>query len=105
MTVRIKKDSWLRFGDLTIIDGIEFWDVVDLPTISEQPDDIQYTVLGSDRLDLIANKFYGSPRLKWVLMAANGLELEPTDISEGDVLRIPSPRYVIDTLFSGADVQ
>jgi nucleoid-associated protein YgaU len=105
MTVRIKKDAWLQFGELTLIDGIEFWDVVDLPTIVEQPDDLRYTVQQTDRLDLLAQRFYGSPRLKWVLMAANDLELEPTEISEGDVLRIPAPRYVIDGLFGDAVVQ
>lgn len=105
MTVRIKKDTWLRFGELKIIDDIEFWDIVDLPTIQEQPDDLQYTVQQTDRLDLLAQRFYGSPRLKWVIMAANGLELEPTDISEGDVLRIPAPRYVVDGLFGDAVVQ
>lgn len=102
MTVRVKKDSLLRFGTLVTLEGVEFWDVLDLQEIAPQPDDIQYTVLGSDRLDLLANRFYRSPRLKWVIMLANGMELEPSDVHEGDVIRIPSPRYVLGQLFAKA---
>ena len=100
MTVRVKKRSWLRFGELAKIDGIEFWDIVDLPTIPEQPDDIQHVVEAHDRFDLLANRYYGDPVTKWVILVANGLELEPSDLNEGDVLRIPAPRYVLNQLYS-----
>lgn len=102
MTIRIKKDSWLRFGQNLIVDDIEFWDVVDIPVIPEQADDHLYTVKGNDRLDLLASKFYGNSILKWVIMVANGLEEEPSDISEGDRIRIPSPRFVKQELFNRA---
>lgn len=104
MSVVIKKDSRLRFCELRTVDGISFWDVPEYPEILEQPDDVLYTVQGSDRLDNLAHRFYKSSRLKWVIMVANGLELEPSDISEGDVLRIPSPRYVLNVLFGTAVV-
>jgi len=87
------------------INGVEFWDVVDLPVIPPQPDDIEYTVTGFDRLDLLAERFYRAPQLKWVIMQANGLELEPAEIFEGQVLRIPSPRYVEAQLFRTANIQ
>ena len=105
MTIRINKHAWMRFGQNFILDGVEFWDLVELPDIPVQPDDQLYTVKGNDRLDLIANKFYRTPLLKWVIMVANDLEEEPSDVSEGDRIRIPSPRFVLQELFKSATVQ
>jgi nucleoid-associated protein YgaU len=102
MSVTIRKNSFLRFGQTLLVDGIEFWEVVDLPTIPVQPDDIQYTVQAVDRLDTLAYRFYKNPILKWVIMAANDLEIEPSDLNEGQLLRIPAPRYVLQVLFSKA---
>lgn len=91
--------SRLRFTDYLDIDGVQFWDMVDLPQLQEQPDDISYTVAASDRIDLLAYKFYGDPVLWWVIALANDMELLPTDLHESDVIRIPSPRYVNQELF------
>ena len=99
MSVNIKNMSRLQFGTLLSIDGFEFWDLLQLPTIPPQPDDVYYTVLGPDRIDTIANKFYGNPILWWVLALANSLELIPSDISPGAVLRVPSARFVQKVLF------
>jgi len=94
MTVQLKKRSRLQFGTLLSIDGFVFWDLLQLPTIVPQTDDTFYTITGSDRIDLLAYKFYGDPILWWVLAAANDLELIPSDFTAGIVLRVPSPRYV-----------
>lgn len=105
MALTVKKNSRLRFGRSIEIDGISFWDLVELPEILPQPDDTFYRVRGVDRIDLLAYNFYGDPVLWWVIAAANDMELLPTDLNEGDVLRIPSPRYVTQTLFTKATVQ
>lgn len=99
MSTRIKKFSRLRFADLLEVGGVQFWDMVDFPVIQPQPDDIQHMVLGSDRLDTLANKYYKNPVLKFVIMLANDMELEPSDLHEGVIIRIPSPRYVLQELF------
>jgi hypothetical protein len=99
MTTRVPRHSHLRFGTLLSVDGIEFWDVLDLPTIPQQPDDLTYQVLGTDRMDLLANRFYRDPRLWWVIAVANDIELIPTAFNAGDSIRIPSPRYVLQELF------
>jgi nucleoid-associated protein YgaU len=102
MSVQVVQNSRLRFADLGLIDGIEFWDVVDLPDLPEQPDDITYQVQSGDRLDRLANRFYGDPVLWWVIAAANDLEILPTDLNDGSFLRIPSPRFVVQQLFRDA---
>lgn len=102
MAIKVALRSRLRFTDLGTLDGLEFWDLVDLPEIPEQPDDITYQVQGGDRLDHLAVRYYGDPVLWWVLAAANDLEILPTDLNEGDFLRVPSPRYVTQELFKTA---
>jgi hypothetical protein len=102
MSVRVAKHSRLRFADLGVVDGIEFWDLVDLPEVPGQPDDISYQVQGGDRVDRLATRFYGDPLLWWVIASVNGMEILPTDLNEGDFIRIPAPRFVLQELFKTA---
>ena len=99
MPVSIRSHSRLQFAELFIGEGVEYWDTLDLPDIPIQTDDLQHTVSGPDRLDTIAYKFYGDPMLWWVIAAVNDLERVPTDLNTGQVLRIPSPGYVLEHLF------
>jgi len=99
VSVSVTANSRLRFAALVSSDGIEFWDLLDLPEIVVQAGDLQYTVVESDRIDLIAQKFYGDPVLWWVIAAANGMELVPNELHSGQTLRIPSPSYVVQQLF------
>ena len=99
MSVKVNKHSRLRFSELLSSEGVEFWDTLVLPTIVSQTDDMVYEVTSSDRIDTIANKFYGDPVLWWVVAAANDMELVPTALYEGQKLRIPAPRYVLQELF------
>jgi hypothetical protein len=102
VAVTIKRRSRLNFGNLLTIDGYEFWDLLELPTIVPQVDDIFYQVKGADRIDRLAFKFYGESLLWWVIAAANDLEFLPTDLNEGLNLRIPSAEYVRQILFQKA---
>lgn len=104
MAVILRRASRLRFGDLLEIDGTECWDVLQLPTIPVQSDDINYRVTGNDRIDLLADRFYGDPIFWWVIAYANDMEILPTDLVEGALIRIPSPRYVSRELFGKAKV-
>lgn len=102
MAVTLGKNSRLRFGQLMSIEGIEFWEVLDLPEIPSNDDDFEYVVTSSDRIDLLAHRFYGDSVLWWVIAVANDLELLPTELVVGSALRIPSPSYVKRELFTGA---
>lgn len=105
MSIRVQEGSRLRFGEVVKFDGVEFWDVLDLPDILEQRDDLVHTVVGPDRMDLLAYRYYRDARLWWVIAAANDIEEVPTSLNIGDELRIPSPRYVTQVLFKKAAVQ
>lgn len=94
--------SRLRFASPGVIDGIEFWDLLDLPALPEQADDLTYQVQGGDRIDALATRFYGEPELWWVIAAANNLEILPTELNEGDFLRIPASRFILQQLFRTA---
>jgi nucleoid-associated protein YgaU len=59
-------------------------------------------VQGSERLDQLAHRYYDDPVLWWVIAMANDLDLIPTALNYGEVLRIPSPRYVSQNLFAKA---
>lgn len=98
----ITLNSRLRFGSPVEVDGIQFWDLLDLPALPEQPDDLTYQVQNGDRIDRLANSFYGDPVLWWVIAEANGLEILPTELNDGMILRIPSPRFVTQQLFRTA---
>lgn len=105
MPVRVPSYSRLRFGTMVADNGIEFWDVLDLPTILEQPDDIIHTVTSADRIDLLSYRYYKDARLWWVIAVANDMEDIPAQFNVGDELRIPAPRYVTQVLFKKAVMQ
>jgi len=98
VTTRISKNSRLRFSPLVGVDGYEFWDLLVLEDIPVQPDETQYVVKMTDRIDTLAYKFYGDPVLWWVLAVANQLEILPTDLKFGSTLRVPSKTYVYGEL-------
>ena len=64
---------------------------VKYPEIPYNVNDVYvYTTVG-DRLDNLANQFYGSPEYYWVLSSANPeLGLNSLYVPEGTQLRIPS---------------
>ena len=98
MTVQISKNSRLRYAPLVSVDDYEFWDLLVPPEIPVRSDEIQYTVQMADRIDLLANKFYGDPVLWWVLAVANDLDILPTDLKYGQVIRVPSKVFVYPEL-------
>ena len=105
MTIRIPRNSRLRFADLITTGGVTFWDTLELPVIRPQNDDMQYRVQDNDRIDLLAHRFYGDPGLWWVIAAANDMEILPTDLTTTDLILIPAPRYVQQQLFNQREVK
>jgi hypothetical protein len=101
MAVQVVSNSRLRFAALLIAQGVEFWDILDLPEVPINVDDITYQVKGGagERVDMLATRFYGDPALWWVIAVANGMEIVPTDLNEGDFIRIPAPRFVAQEIF------
>ena len=100
MSVNITTSSRLNFDNLLTADGIEFWDVVDLPEFTPRKSDIQYQVKDGDRADILAYLFYQDQGLWWVIAWANGMELIPSALTGGMKIVIPDPVYVKTKLFS-----
>lgn len=59
-------------------------------TISYRETDVYIPYHEADRLDLIADKYYGSAEYWWVILCANDYQLE-FDIEPGEILRVPYP--------------
>ena len=65
----------------------ENWNKFSIPKSSQ---DKYYTVdmVTENRLDIIANSYYNSPRYWWVIALANDIN-DPFDVPKGVTLRIP----------------
>lgn len=100
MAINVSQFSRLRLADVRTLDGIEFWDFVDLPPYQKRNGDLQYTINSGDRIDLISYQHYGTPDAWWVIAWANDLELIPSQMKEGASLIIPDPDYVLNRLFT-----
>ena len=77
---------------------IVFLDPIQEPRFNPSQDDLILEVVMGDRIDLIAERFYGDPALDWVILENNPNLDKPFGISAGDILRIPLPEKVRDLL-------
>lgn len=72
--------------------------------IVKSREDTYYTVTNADenRLDIIANRFYGTPRFWWIIALANYI-MDPFYIPVGTTLRIPPKQslYLSGGVLSG----
>lgn len=59
------------------------------PKIKPSNDDIYIISTQSDRLDLLAAKYYGDPTYWWIISVANNLNDASLAIESGKQLRIP----------------
>jgi hypothetical protein len=60
------------------------------PKIKATDNDMYIISESSDRLDLLAHKYYGDQNLWWIIAVANNLNDASLFIEEGIQLRIPS---------------
>lgn len=102
MTIRVRGTSRLLFARTLIIDGVECFEMPEYPVIDEADDDVIYQVKQKDRIDLIANRFYGNPELWWIIAIANDLGLLPSDLKPFSTIRIPSNSRVFGKILKQA---
>lgn len=69
--------------------GREVYKSILYPTIEPEPMDIWTVVYESDRLDLLAYKYYNDVRYWWVIAEANGLGNGSMVVNPDTRLRIP----------------
>lgn len=72
----------------------------DIKDLLKTNKDILYKIPKSEeyRPDLIANKFYGDPRLFWVLVYANEFGNSPEDFIVDKTIRVPYHTRVMEII-------
>jgi len=81
--------------------GTNFYSTVNYPTPSLSENDIYVLTSQGDRLDLLADQFYGDPSLWWIISSANkSLPQNSLHIPVGSQLRIPSNPGQVINLFN-----
>ena len=60
-----------------------------LKNIPLKNDDIYVASQTGDRLDLLANQYYGSPAYWWIIANANNIHDGKLGLKDGTILRIP----------------
>ena len=94
MAISPNRSSWVaKSKKEQAADGTIFWGPADL-TVVPRSDDQVYVVRHTDSLSSIAAKFYGDPRLWWVIAIANRAHNPTTLLYAGRQLIIPAPMYV-----------
>ena len=99
----IQRNSWLKLCEWTEAISstgavVSHFDLAVYPAIVPQSDDQEHTVQSTDRVDVLANTFYGDSRLWWVLAVANGWDEPATSLCPGQTIKVPSPRWVRERL-------
>lgn len=71
---------------------------MDFPETSIQvaKDDFVYRLRSGESIEFLANQFYGSPHLKWIILYANPQYTSEFEIRAGDTLVIPTKERVMD---------
>lgn len=59
------------------------------PNIPKSDKDIYIVTQGGDRLDTIANQFYGDSSLWWIIATANNIHNATFALPDGTTLRVP----------------
>lgn len=72
------------------IDDVIFWGPTSPPDVVPAQDDIEHTVAISDRIDLLANRYFGDPQLWWIIQLRNDLRLMPNDLVPGMKVYVPT---------------
>lgn len=62
-------------------------------TIPKKDDDIYVITQETDRLDLLANEYYGDSRLWWIIAQANNINGVNIGLDAGVQLRIPKNKF------------
>lgn len=77
---------------------IIFLDPLSEPKFSPSQDDLLIEISQGDRLDLLAERFYGDPALDWVILECNPNVRDPFGINVGDIVRVPIPEKVSEVI-------
>jgi phage tail protein X len=96
-----------RYQDIKILTdslvkpGVRFYTTTRNPEIALSENDIYVITTQGDRLDLLAQQYYGDTTLYWIISAANdNLTKNSLFIPEGTQVRIPTNTGQVITQFN-----
>ena len=76
-------------GTQKLKDGREVYKSRIYPNIPLKDNDIYIVTQTGDRLDTLANQFYGNSSYWWIIASANNIHDAPSALPDGTELRIP----------------
>ena len=84
-------DRYRNIKTLRNTQGIEYYRGTKYPEIPLSENDIYVITVTGDRLDILANRYYGDSTLYWIISAANPSQsFSSMYLIEGSQLRIPN---------------
>ena len=84
-------DRYRNISTLKNTQGIEYYRGTKYPEIPLSENDIYVITVTGDRLDILANRYYGDSTLYWIISAANPSQsFSSMYVIEGSQLRIPN---------------
>jgi len=86
--------------DSDVLKGVRYYATVKYPEIPLSPDDIYVLTNEGDRLDLLAQQYYGNVNLYWIIsIANNNLQQNSLLLPPGSQIRIPQDLSTIISAF------
>ena len=82
-----------RYRDIKKINGK--LKTTKFPKIQDSPEDIVIISKALDRLDILAQKYYGNQQLYWIIALANNLGKGTLEVPSGLAIRIPTDYFKI----------
>ena len=83
-----------RYSKISIrkdAEGTQMYRTVRYPEVFPSDNDLYVITEQGDRLDILANQYYGDPTLWWAISSANkGLKQDSYYLPEGVQMRIPA---------------
>lgn len=77
--------------DSVVKPGVRFYATVRYPEILLSEDDVYVTTVFGDRLDILAQQYYGDSSLYWIISSANNaIKKDSLFVEEGTQIRIPT---------------
>jgi phage tail protein X len=86
--------------DSDVLKGVRFYATVKYPEIPLSPNDVYVLTNEGDRLDLLAQQYYGNVNLYWIISTANdNLQQNSLLLPPGSQIRIPQDLSSIISAF------
>lgn len=96
--IRLRSNSRARYSTLYYKGDFEWFGKPAYPEFPPADDDIFIQVTKTTKIDGLAQRYYDTPELWFVIALANDIELWPSDVVIGQTLRIPSQKTLDSVL-------